>query len=95
MFEGIWIVVGAIIAAIVSILTTRLRQKGRQDYFDDKAIQFLKAEIGSEGLQWSDIRKLGASIGLDELETKQLVFLAGIRPDKEKRKLWKNSEQTK
>lgn len=39
------IIVGAIIGAFGSIYTTGLRLKGREDYFDDKAKNFLKSKF--------------------------------------------------
>jgi hypothetical protein len=82
MAEGGWAVLGAIVGSLGSLLATWLTLRGKPDYFDKRAMQFLKKKLEQErgGLPWQKISALGKSIGLKEHETRELLFLIGAEP---------------
>jgi hypothetical protein len=82
MSEGIWIILGAAIGVLGSMLVTWLKLEGKRDYFDKKAIKHFREMLKNrpDGLAWEEIRTLGKNIGLQDDEIKQLLFLANAEP---------------
>jgi hypothetical protein len=81
MAEGGWVVLGATVGTLGSILTTWLNAwltKEAPDYFDKKAMALLK-EILEKGPKWREISYLANIIGLSHEDTKQLLLLIDAR----------------
>ncbi|HZL41328.1 MAG TPA: hypothetical protein VFC45_13745 [Pseudolabrys sp.] len=85
MAEGGWVVLGAAVGTIGSILTTWLNAwltKKAPDYFDKKAMDLLTSILKSSSEPWHNIKELANVIGLTPDETKQLLLLIGARVTK-------------
>jgi len=67
MAEGGWVVVGAAVGIIGSILTTWLNAwltKKAPDYFDKKAMDLLRTILADGDDPWHNIKDLTNAIGL-------------------------------
>ena len=76
MSEAISALLGAIIGGSFSLLGTWLTLRGSTDYFDKMAIPHFKKLLKENPDSVSELMKFGKEIGLDEKETKQLIFIA-------------------
>ena len=91
MSDGIFIVLGAVIAALGSFFATWLRLTGKRDYYDKEATKFLvkKLKQHPDGVAWEEIRVHGKNIGLDDEGIKQLLLLAKAEPSETPPLRWK------
>jgi hypothetical protein len=82
MAEGGWVVLGAAIGTMGSILTTLLNAwltKGSPDYFDKKAMKLLKGILSDSAEPWHNIQHLSHIVGLSHEDTRQLLLLIDAR----------------
>jgi hypothetical protein len=82
MAEGGWVVLGAAVGTIGSILTTWLNAwltKGAPDYFDKKAMDLLRTILKDSDEPWHNIKNLTNAVGLTPEDTKQLLVLIDAR----------------
>jgi hypothetical protein len=78
-FAGV--ILGAALTVLGSVFTTILRLKGRADYFDRAAQDFLTSKFKNKrSLSWNELKKIGEAVGLRPFETRQLLLLAGFEP---------------
>jgi hypothetical protein len=79
--EGAWVVLGAVVGALSSGLTTWLTLRGQPDYFDELAMKFFREQLRKpEKLKTAQLLALGKKIGLKEYETGQILLLCGGEP---------------
>lgn len=82
MADGGWVVLGAAIGTLGSILTTLLNAwltKDSPDYFDKRAMKLLKSILSESDQPWHDIKDLSHVVGLSHEDTRQLLLLVGAR----------------
>jgi hypothetical protein len=83
MADGGWVVLGAAIGTIGSVVTTLLNawlsSKDKPDYFDRMAMKVLKAVLTDSEYPWHDIKSLASVVGLSQQDTRQLLLMIGAR----------------
>ena len=90
MVEGAWVVLGAIIGTVGSILTTWLNahlSKPPADPYDVQATALLKSMLES-GPNWRKISTLANVIGAVEKLTKEFLLALGARGSETNGELW-------
>ena len=83
MAEGGWVVLGAAIGTIGSVVTTLLNawlsNKDGPDYFDRRAMKVLTAVLTDSARPWHSLKTLSSLVGLSQQDTSQLLLMIGAR----------------
>ena len=83
MAEGGWVVLGAAIGTIGSVVTTLLNawlsNKDKPDKFDQRAMKVLKAALSESEHPWHSVGSLSHLVGLSPGDTRQILLLVGAR----------------
>ncbi len=90
MAEGAWVILGAAIGTLGSILTTWLNaylSRPRADPYDVQATALLKLML-EKGPHWRKIGTLANVIGADEKLTKEYLLALGARGSETNGELW-------
>ena len=73
MAEGGWVVLGAAIGTIGSVVTTLLNawlsNKDGPDYFDRRAMKVLTAVLTDSARPWHSLKTLSSLVGLSQQDT--------------------------
>ena len=91
MGSGFWVVMGAAIGTVGSILTTwlnaHLSQKSKFPEYD-KGVKALLIAMLTAGPKWRKIKTLAAVTGLSEQEAKEYLIELGARGSETDGNLW-------
>jgi len=91
MGEGGWVVLGAAIGVVGSLLTTLLNAwlnpKHELDQYDKAAMSLLKSML-EKGQKWRTLTTLSNVIGANEKDTKELLLMLGARASESRADLW-------
>jgi hypothetical protein len=90
MADGGWVVLGATVGALGSLLTTWLNAwlaGNRMDPYEKAAMAILtkKLHLGSS---WKPLKDLSNIIGAEEKDTKELLLMLGARAAERNPNLW-------
>ena len=91
MAEGAWVVLGAAIGVVGSLLTTGLNAwLARRNDLDryDKAAMKLLTQMLEKGRNWRTLKTLSNVIGASENDTKELLLMLGARASETNPELW-------
>ena len=91
MAEGAWVVAGAAVGVIGSLLTTALNAwLGRRNDLDryDKAAMKLLTQMLEGDRHWRTIGTLSSVIGASKQDTKELLLMLGARASETDPELW-------
>lgn len=91
MDAGGWVVVGALIGSVGSIVTTWLNAwLNRENQLDKygKAAMKLLTDMLSKGPEWRTLTVLANVIGANHKDTKELLLMAGARASETNPDLW-------
>ncbi len=90
MAEGAWVVLGAAIGTVGSIVTTWLNaylSKKPPDPYEEAATSLLK-EILEKGYKWRSLDVLSNVIGASHQDTRELLLMLGARGSETDSNLW-------
>lgn len=84
-FSGV--ILGAIISAAGNFITERFRTAKAREA-DKKRMALLESMLSNEGYEWRKLSTLASVIGLDEVDTKNLLILIGARASETNGDTW-------
>lgn len=82
MAEGGWVVLGAAVGTLGTVITTVLNAwlaKSKPDYFEKRAMKLLNSVLSQSEAPWHSLSHLSNIVGLNPKDTRELLLMIGAR----------------